>query len=164
MFVSAAPSAWSFGSVTGVIAGTDLVPAADGKSAVYTPHAAGTATILASVTGLTSVPSGLLTTLPPPAVSVSVETAGDGTGTVVPAQNLSIGNSLTVYAVSRDASGVFDSAVAATWSFASVTGGIAGTNLVPSSDGKSAVYTPHSGGTASIQAQPTDSRRLLRAS
>jgi 2',3'-cyclic-nucleotide 2'-phosphodiesterase (5'-nucleotidase family) len=88
----------------------------------------------------------------PIAATVGVETAGDGTGTVVAAEQVAIGNSLTVYAVARDANGVFVSAPAANWSYASVTGGIVATDLVPAADAESAVYTPHAAGTATIQA------------
>src|SRR5262249_38963767 len=50
------------------------------------------------------------------ATSVRVETAANGSGTVVPAQSLLNNHSITVYAVSRDAGNVFVANTAATWS------------------------------------------------
>lgn len=60
-FVANAAATWSLVNVTGGVVGTDLVAAADGKSATFTPHAAGTAVIQAAVSGLTSVNSGTVT-------------------------------------------------------------------------------------------------------
>src|SRR5262249_56913352 len=45
--------------------GGDLVPAGDGKSAVFTAHAQGTAVIHAAVAGLTSIDSGVIAAQPP---------------------------------------------------------------------------------------------------
>jgi 2',3'-cyclic-nucleotide 2'-phosphodiesterase (5'-nucleotidase family) len=85
-----------------------------------------------------------------PPTSVSVETAANGTGTVVPAQTVLNGHGLTVYAISRDASNTFVANTAATWSLASITGGVVAGDLVPAADGKSAVFTAHATGTAVI--------------
>jgi 2',3'-cyclic-nucleotide 2'-phosphodiesterase (5'-nucleotidase family) len=87
--------------------------------------------------------------------SVSVETAADGSGTVVPAQTVLNGHGLTVYAVARDAGNAFVANVPATWSLASVTDGVVAGDLVPSGDGKSAVFTAHAAGTAAIHAAAT---------
>ena len=65
-FVGNVAATWSLASQTGGIVAGDLVPAADGKSATFTPHATGTAVISATVSGLTSVNSGLITVNPPP--------------------------------------------------------------------------------------------------
>src|SRR6185369_1185551 len=48
--------------------------------------------------------------------------------------------------------GNFMTNVAATWSLNTVTGGIVGADLVPSSDGKNAIFTGHSAGTAKVAA------------
>ncbi len=87
-----------------------------------------------------------------PATTINVETKADGSGTVVPAQNAGIGNSLTVYAISRDANNSFVGNASATWSLTSVTGGVQSTDLAPATDGKSAVFTGNLAGTAQIQA------------
>ena len=62
---------------------------------------------------------------------MKVETKADGTGTVVPAQNVISGGAVTGYAISRDASGNFVANVAATWSLAGPTGGVVSGDLVP---------------------------------
>ena len=82
--------------------------------------------------------------------TVRVETAANGSGTVVPAQNLTSGSSTTVFAISRDASGVFVANVAATWSLAGITGGVVSGDLVPAGDSKSATLTGHLVGSAVI--------------
>jgi 2',3'-cyclic-nucleotide 2'-phosphodiesterase (5'-nucleotidase family) len=83
---------------------------------------------------------------------VGVETAADGSGSIVPGQTVPSGQSITVYAVSRQADGTFVGNAAATWSLTSVTGGVVPGDLVPAADGKSAVFTAHAGGTAVIHA------------
>jgi len=86
------------------------------------------------------------------ATQVRVETRADGTGTVVPAQNLTSGDTLRVYAISRTLTGVFVANVTATWSLDSLTGGVVPGDLVPSGDGKSALFTGHAVGSAYIRA------------
>jgi 2',3'-cyclic-nucleotide 2'-phosphodiesterase (5'-nucleotidase family) len=87
--------------------------------------------------------------------NVRVETTADGSGLLVPAQSLTIGNSTTVYAVSRDVNGLFVANVPATWSLVSIVGGVVSTDLIAAGDGKSAVFTPHAGGSAIIDASVT---------
>ena len=83
---------------------------------------------------------------------VNVETAANGTGSQVSSQTVTSGNSITVYAITRDASNNFITNAPATWSLISKTGFVADGDLVPSGDSKNAVFTAHSGGTAQIQA------------
>ena len=76
--------------------------------------------------------------------SIGVETAATGTGTVVSTQNLTAGNSITVYAIARDAGGNFVANESAQWSLTSTTGGVSQTaDMVPSgaSATTSAVFT-----------------------
>ena len=95
--------------------------------------------------------SGVTTGTPPPLVAAtSVETAADGTGSPVGAQDLTAGNSITVYAVARDASGNFMGNPAAAWSMPSMTGGMVSGDLV--AGGASAVFTGHRVGTTTLQA------------
>ena len=90
---------------------------------------------------------------PGAAASVSVETAANGTGTVVPAESLNVGGAITVYAVTRDAQHNYIANVAAGgWSVGNITGGILPGDLVPAQDGKSAIFTGHAEGTATITA------------
>ncbi len=65
------------------------------------------------------------------ATQIRVETAADGSGTVVPSQSLSSSDTLTVYAISRDASGNFVANVSAAWSMGSTTDGVANSDLSP---------------------------------
>jgi hypothetical protein len=71
-------TSWSLTSKTNGIADTDLVPAGDGRSAVFTGHQSGTAGINASITGLTSVPSGIITVTLPVIGGGGVNTSGSG--------------------------------------------------------------------------------------
>ena len=84
------------------------------------------------------------------ATQTRVETAADGSGSVVGAQNITAGNSITVHAVTRDASGNFVGNPSATWSLQSATGGVVSGDLVAA--GPSAVFTGHLTGTAVIRA------------
>ncbi len=65
------------------------------------------------------------------ATEVAVETAVDGSGTTVPAQTLTAGNSVHVFAISRSSSNAFVGNVASTWSLTGITGGVVNGDLVP---------------------------------
>jgi len=149
-FVSNAAANWSLTSVSGGIVAGDLAPSGDNKSATFTPHAAGTAVIHASINGLASVDSGIITANLP--TQVRVETKANAYGTVVPPQPIGIGLSYTIYANTRTADGTFATNAAATWSLTSLSGGVVASDLVPAGDGKSAVFTPHAPGSAVIHA------------
>jgi|GEM_PF-4116710 len=56
---------WTLEDNTGGIVDSNLVPAGDGKSAVFTATATGTFTIKAAKDGLTPVKSGVITVIPP---------------------------------------------------------------------------------------------------
>ena len=86
VFVANAAATWSLTSITGGVAAGDLVPSADNKSATFTPHAAGSAVIHASVAGLTSVDSGIVSV-----TAVSTPPSGFGSAsatTVTPGQSI----------------------------------------------------------------------------
>ena len=158
-FIANVSATWSLQGRTGGIVAGDLVGSSTsttGTSAVLTGRVAGTATIraVATFTG----DSGLITVTAGTASKVRVETAASGSGTVVPAQSLTLNNNLTVYAISRDASDNFVANVSATWSLASHTGGVVDGDLVgstTSTTGTSAVFHGHSAGTATIRAVAT---------
>lgn len=84
------------------------------------------------------------------ASQVRVETAADGSGQVVPAQTVALGNSITAYAISRDAGNNFVANASGTWSLSNVTGNVVSEDLVVSSDGKSATFTANNPGAAVI--------------
>jgi 2',3'-cyclic-nucleotide 2'-phosphodiesterase (5'-nucleotidase family) len=83
---------------------------------------------------------------------VRVETLADGSGVVVPAQSLASGTALTVYAIVRDALGLFVTNDAAVWSLINKTGGVVDGDLVPAPGNKSATFTGSAAGNASIRA------------
>ncbi|NQT32082.1 MAG: hypothetical protein HQ594_00230, partial [Candidatus Omnitrophica bacterium] len=84
---------------------------------------------------------------------VNVETAADGSGTIVPAQNVASASSITVYSITRDAADNFVANVAAgAWALTSKTGGVVNGDLVAAGDAKSAVFTGAVIGTAKIEA------------
>jgi hypothetical protein len=84
---------------------------------------------------------------------IRVETAPDGTGAVVPAQNIPAGSSITVYAIARDPGGYFIENVAAdSWSLVNIAGGVDDGDLSPSEDMKSALFTGNNPGSAQIRA------------
>ena len=86
-----------------------------------------------------------------PVSQVRVETLANGTGTVVPAQTVASGSSLTVFAIGRDLIGNFVANVSATWSVNTLTGGVATSDLSTTS-GTSTVFTGHLTGTGTIHA------------
>ncbi len=88
-----------------------------------------------------------------PATKINIETAANGSGSIVSAQNLTYGSAITVYAISRDALNNFVANVAASaWSLENITGGVVAGDLVPSADNKSAVFTAFLAGTAQVKA------------
>ena len=115
----------------------------------YKDTAAGTPVITASSPGMISGTQQEII-MPAPASQIRVETTANGSGNVVPAQNIIAGNSLTVYAASRDQYGNFISNSPGTWSLVNKTGNITNSDLVPGVDNKSAIFTGHLAGTANI--------------
>ena len=148
-----AATSWMLENISGSIVPGDLIPAADSKSAVFTGHIVGTADIKAISGVLTATPSGIITIIPGTATKVSVETAADGNGTIVPAQLLATGSPLTMFSISRDASDNFVANIAAdAWSLQNVAGSLVAGDLVMAADKKSAVFMSHSEGSATIRA------------
>jgi adhesin/invasin len=147
---NAAASAWSLANVTGGVLGGDLAPAGDSKSATFTAHKVGTATLHATSGSLATTDSGVQTVVAGAATQTRVETAANGSGSVVSAQNVTAGNSVTLYAIARDAQGNFVANPAAAWSLVNLTGGAAGGDLA--AGGASAVLTGHLVGSAQVQA------------
>jgi hypothetical protein len=150
-FVGNVAATWTLTGITGGVVQGDLVSSGDRKSAVLTGHVRGTAVVQASSGTLTAVPSGTITVISGPAVQVRVETAANGTGTVISTQNLQSGRTLTGYAVSRDASLNFVANVAAVWSLMAATGGVVPADLIASADTRSAVFTGHRIGSAQVR-------------
>ena len=103
--------------------------------------------------GVTAGTSAPVTVSAASAALVRVETAANGSGTIVPTQSLSLGNSITVYSISRDAFSNFVANVAAnSWSLTGITGGVSSGDLVAAGDSKSATFTANATGSAVIHA------------
>ena len=98
----------------------------------------------------TVTPHNSASTIYRPIAKVAPETAADGSGATIVLQTVGVGNSLTAYAITRSTTGTFAANTAATWSLTNETGGIVDSDLVPSGDSKSAVFTPHAEGSAVI--------------
>ncbi len=114
----------------------------------------GTFTITATHTsGTEAGTSNSFAVTPGAPATIRIETATNGTGTIVPAQSIISGNSITVYSIVRDSLGNFISNIAAdSWSLQNISGGIISGDLVPGGDNKSAVFTGHVVGSAQIHA------------
>jgi hypothetical protein len=98
------------------------------------------------------VVSGPFTIVAGPANKVQVETLADGTGVLLPAQNVSSGTGIAVYSIARDQFNNFIRDTVGTWSLINMTGGVLAGDLVPSADRKSATFTGGVTGTAQISA------------
>jgi autotransporter-associated beta strand protein len=96
--------------------------------------------------------TGMVTILAGPAAQTCVETATDGSGTIVGTQNIRTGDSITVHAIIRDAGGNFVTNAAASWSLTNTAGGLVAGDLAPQAEGKSAIFTGHATGIGRIQA------------
>ena len=152
-FIANIAATWSLQNKTGGVVNSDLAASGNGMSAVFTGHLTGRAQVRAASGALTTIDSGRLTVTAGPAANVRVETAADGSGTVVPAQYVGIGSSLTMYCITRDAGDNFvDNAAATAWSLQNKTGGVADGDLVPAGDMMSAVFTGHVAGTTQARA------------
>src|SRR5262249_49865092 len=86
------------------------------------------------------------------ATSVTVETAGDGSGSVLPAQAIAVGTSIAAFSITRTSGNGFVANAPAIWSLINKAGGIVDGDLVTAVDNKSALFTPHAPGSAVIQA------------
>jgi subtilisin-like proprotein convertase family protein len=124
---------------------------------IYRPTSGGGSASIAGITTSTDGSSGSnfgnLTETAGAAASIRVESLPNGTGSVLPAQNITAGNSVTAYAIMRDSfSNFITNGPAETWFLPVKSGGVADGDLVPSGNGKSAVFTGHLTGTATIRA------------
>lgn len=99
---------------------------------------------------------GNLSKKPGSIAEIRVETAADGSGTVVSEQDLLAGNSITVYSIARDIGENFINNVSlndeADWNLIEMTGGITQPDLTPQAGLNSAVFSSQSTGSAKIEA------------
>ena len=90
------------------------------------------------------------------ATQIRVETAANGSGTIVGSQDMVSGNTLMAYGITRDQYNNFvGNPEGTSWSLINKTNGIGDTDLVPAGEGRSAVFTGHQSGTAVIDASIT---------
>ena len=116
-------------------------------------NTAGSNTLTATSTGLSGSPLTFTATGTAGAASqIAIETAADGSGSAITAQSLVSGTTFTGYAISRDALNNVVANVAATWSLTGITGGVVSSDLVAAGNGKSALFTAHLTGSATVQA------------
>ena len=106
----------------------------------------GTDTVTGTITG-----SQTVTVNPGSASALTIETAANGTGTVIGAKAVTAGSNFTGYAITRDTYGNFVANPSATWSLTGTTGGVTGTDLSPAS-GASSTFTGHLVGSAVVHA------------
>ena len=142
------------GSVSGTMTattGSDGIAAFAGTWRVG--NSVGSNTLTATSTGLGgSSLTFTATATAGAATQIVIETAADGSGTAITAQSVASGTTFTAYAISRDALNNVVGNVAATWSLAGKSGGVVDGDLVAAGDGKSALFTAHLTGSATVQA------------
>ncbi|MBP1653894.1 MAG: Ig domain protein, group 1 domain protein, partial [Bacteroidetes bacterium] len=131
------------GTGTAVFAGLSI----DKSGTGYTLTATGST--VSMVPG--AVVSDPFTVAAAPATRVRVESEPDGEGTLMGDQSVSSGTSVTVYAIARDQFDNFVANIAANeWALLNRTGGVQTSDLVPSTDQRSATFTGAAAGTAVI--------------
>ena len=146
-FVANPSATWSLTNISGGVVSGDLAPTS-GASTTLTGHVTGSATIHV-VDGGFNADTGTITVNHGSATAVTIETAANGSGSVVGSQGLTSGSTLQVYAITRDASGNFVANPSATWSLTNISGGVVSGDLAPTS-GASTTLTGHVTGSATI--------------
>jgi hypothetical protein len=113
----------------------------------------GTWSITATATDNASINGSQLgiVVIPAAVVQIRVETAASGSGLVVAAQNVAAGSSVTGYAITRDSFGNFVANDPGAWSLVNITPGVVLGDLVAPGDNRSAVFTGHVVGAASLR-------------
>jgi hypothetical protein len=112
----------------------------------------GAKVVVASSLAVTSPDSSSFLILAGAGAALTVESAADGSGVVVPDQILPADLATNLYAISRDALGNFIANVPAAWALANITGSVGAGDLVASGDARKATFTGHLTGSAQIQA------------
>lgn len=87
--------------------------------------------------------------------SITIETQPNGSGEEIEAQNITAGNSITVYSIARDQ---FDNYISNInvgengWQLVNISGGVKQTDLVTSSNARNATFNPKFIGSAQVEA------------
>ena len=106
----------------------------------------GTDTVTGTITGTQTV-----TVSAGAATALTIETAANGSGSVIGAKAVTAGGNFTGYAIQRDTYGNFVANPSATWTMTSTTGGVTTSDLSPTS-GASTTFTGHLVGTGLVHA------------
>jgi len=141
--VNGLPYAWSCANA---VAGS-INPATGEFTAGRTT---GTFTDAIQVTSVGVTGTASVIVMPGPATRISVETESDGSGSVVPSQSVTAGDTVTGYAITRDQYDNYVANASAAWSLANRIEGTDDGDLIASEDGKSATFTGHLVGAADI--------------
>ena len=123
-------------------AGVHSFTAASPSKTAGSQTVTGTDTVTGTITGTSS----RVTVNAGSATALTIETAANGSGSVIGAKAVTAGGSFTGYAITRDAYGNFVANPSATWSLTGTSGGVAGADLSPTS-GASTTFTGHLVGT-----------------
>lgn len=153
------PTVYNFGSTVNLLGPGAMVnagyvfagwnTAADGTGTSYAAYG-----VLSNIQSIVTLYAQWAT--PPPEV-LTIESAPDGTGILVGAQNIPSGNTVTGYAVVRTGSGTFVANPAVDWALTGLTGGVIPTDLAAAGDNKSAVFTGAVIGSCRMQASSSQS-------
>ncbi len=138
------------GSFNGSLTSITIPARSNSADFYFKNNTAGVFSITASSSGFTSG-SQVVTTLASESVQVRVESAADGSGSLIPDLNLSIGSTLTVYSVARDQFGNFKDNISGTLALVNFTGGVAVTDFTVAGDSKSATLTARKAGSCRIR-------------
>jgi subtilisin family serine protease len=142
---------FSISDTTWVDTNSVTIPGGENSTAFYYKDTtSGFPLITASGSAFSSV-SQQETVNPDIPAKIRVETAANGSGVVVPPQNVTAGSRLTVYSIVRDQYNNFISNSEGNWSLENKNRNVNDSDLVASSDNQSAVFTGNLVGTANIQ-------------
>ena len=137
------------GAFSGTLTSVTIAAGSNSAAIYYKDTLSGSPTITASGPGLTAA-TQTETIMASAATQVRIETAVSGSSTPILNLHVPTGHSVTGYAIARDQYGNFISNVNGTWSLTNKTGGVANSDLVPSGDNKSVIFSSHLSGTATI--------------
>ncbi|MFA6170975.1 MAG: Ig-like domain-containing protein [Patescibacteria group bacterium] len=149
--ITPGPNSFTF-SITGastansglafIISSMKVRPTGIAPSTGNITHSSVDGAAIAGVTdGVGGTSFGTLSTIAGAPTQVKIETAANGSGTVISPQDVISGNTLTAYTIERDQFNNFVNNVAATWSLIDKTPDVVDANLVPAGDSKSATFT-----------------------
>ena len=130
-------------NIATLVAGTVTISAKD--------TAKETTTITVADANLKTGNTGAITVIAAPAAALTVESAADGSGSIIGTQNIAQNGTKNAFAIRRDAFGNLVDNPSVAWSLVNKTGGVVDGDLAPSS-GPATTFTATHGGSAQIHA------------